>query len=81
MENSAVENFAIALISAIIPTIASVATILSQNAKNNALQDERDKNLKEEIEKLTTKVEAHNNFGLQLAELRTRVDLLERNTR
>ena len=48
---NAVENFAIALISAIIPTIASVATILSQNSKNNALQDERDKNLKEEIEK------------------------------
>jgi Tfp pilus assembly protein PilO len=78
---NAVENFAIALISAIIPTIASVATILSQNSKNNALQDERDKNLKEEIEKLSTKVEAHNNFGLQLAELKTRVDLLERNTR
>lgn len=73
------ENLAIALISALIPTIASVATILSTNSKNNALQDERDKNLKEEIEKLTHKVEAHNNFGLQLAELRTRVEILERN--
>lgn len=72
------ENLAVALISALIPTIASVATVLSTNSKNNALQDERDKNLKEEIEKLTTKVEAHNNFGLQLAELRTRVDILER---
>lgn len=72
------ENLAVALISALIPTIASVATVLSTNSKNNALQDERDKNLKEEIEKLTTKVEAHNNFGLQLAELRTRVEILER---
>lgn len=73
------ENLAIALISALIPTIASVATVLSTNSKNNALQDERDKNLKEELAKLTTKVEAHNNFGLQLAELRTRVEILERN--
>lgn len=72
------ENLAIALISALIPTIASVATVLSTNSKNNALQDERDKNLKEELAKLTTKVEAHNNFGLQLAELRTRVEILER---
>ena len=45
------ENLAIALISAIIPTIASIATVLSTNSKNNALQDERDRNLKEEIEK------------------------------
>lgn len=68
----------IAIVSAVIPTVASIATILSQNSKNNALQDERDKNLKEELNKLTAKVEAHNNFGLQLAELRTRVEILER---
>lgn len=68
----------IALIGALIPSIASVATILSANSKNNALQDERDRNLKEELAKLTTKVEAHNNFGLQLAELRTRVEILEK---
>lgn len=74
----AVENLLIAFISAIIPTIASVATILSANSKNNALQDERDRNLKEELQKLSTKVEAHNNFGLQLAELRTRVEILEK---
>lgn len=73
------DQLMVAFISAIIPTIASVATIMSQNSKNNALQDERDKNLKEELAKLTTKVEAHNNFGLQLAELRTRVEILERN--
>lgn len=78
MESEAVENLVIAFISALIPTLASVATILSQNSKNNALQDERDKNLKEELARLTTKVEAHNNFGLQLAELRTRVEILEK---
>ena len=78
MESRALDELLIAFISAIIPTIASVATIMSQNSKNNALQDERDKNLKEELAKLTTKVEAHNNFGLQLAELRTRVEILEK---
>lgn len=78
MRYDAVDDLLIAFISAIIPTVASVATILSANSKNNALQDERDKNLKEELAKLTTKVEAHNNFGLQLAELRTRVEILER---
>lgn len=66
------------MLSAGIPTIASIATILSTNAKNNALQDERDKNMKEQLERLTQKVEAHNNFGLQLAELKTRVEILER---
>lgn len=75
------ENVVIALISAIIPTIASIATIMTTNSKNNALQDERDKNMREQLEKLTAKVEAHNNFGLQLTELKTRVDILERQGR
>ena len=72
------DSVLIAFISAGIPTIASVATILSTNAKNNAIQDERDKNMKEQLEKLASKVEAHNNFGLQLAELKTRIDILEK---
>jgi len=67
----------VALISACIPTLATIFTVLSQNEKNNALQDERDRNMKEQLQKLTEKVEAHNNFGLQLAKLETRVDLLE----
>ena len=34
--------------------------------------------MKEQLEKLTNRVETHNNFGLQLAKLETRVDILER---
>ena len=34
--------------------------------------------MKEELVKLSNKVETHNNFGLQLAKLETRVDILER---
>ena len=68
----------VALISATIPTIASVATIIAQNNKNNALQDERDKNMREALQKLENKVEQHNNFGIQLAQLETRVEILEK---
>lgn len=72
------DNIIIALISATIPTIATIATVISSNSRSNALQDERDKTMKEAIEKLTAKVEAHNSFGLQLASLNTRVDILEK---
>lgn len=68
----------VALISATIPTIASIATIISQNEKNNALQDERDRTMKEALHKLESKVEQHNNFGIQLAQLETRVEILEK---
>lgn len=72
------ESIIIALISAVIPTLATIYTVNANNAKNNALQDERDKNMKESIDKLAAKVESHNNFGLQLAELKTRVDIIEK---
>lgn len=56
----------------------SVVMVIIQNNKTMALLEERDKTMKEEIVKLSNKVEAHNNFGLQLAKLETRVDLLEK---
>ena len=56
----------------------SVVMVIIQNNKTMALLEERDKTMKEEIIKLSNKVEAHNNFGLQLAKLETRVDLLEK---
>ena len=71
-------TIAVALISATIPTIVSIVTIIAQNNKNNALQDERDKNMREALQKLENKVEQHNNFGRQLAQLETRVDILEK---
>lgn len=72
------ENIIIAIISASIPALASVIAVVSSNNKNNVLQDERIKTINESVENLTKKVEQHNNFGLQLAELKTRVEILER---
>ena len=37
------------------------------------------KSLKEDLYKLTSKVEAHNNFGLKIARLETRIEMLEKN--
>lgn len=67
----------VALISACVPAIASIMVVMMQTNKTAILLEERDKVMKEQLEKLTAKVEAHNNFGLQLAKLETRVDALE----
>lgn len=66
------------IIGGLLSGIFSVVMVILQNNKTLTLLEERDKTMKEEIVKLTNKVEAHNNFGLQLAKLETRVDLLER---
>lgn len=66
------------IVGGIITGIFSVLVVTIQNNKTMAILEERDKTMKEEIVKLTNKVEAHNNFGLQLAKLETRVDILEK---
>lgn len=66
------------IIGGLLSGIFSVVMVIIQNNKTMALLEERDKTMKEEIVKLSNKVEAHNNFGLQLAKLETRVDLLEK---
>ena len=66
------------IVGGLLSGIFSVVMIIIQNNKTMALLEERDKNMKEELVKLTNKVEAHNNFGLQLAKLETRVDILEK---
>ena len=66
------------IISACVPAVASIVVMMIQTNKTTVLLEERDKQMKEELVKLTNKVEAHNNFGLQLAKLETRVDILER---
>lgn len=78
-----------ATLTAILGFIVTIVTVIMQNNKTNALLEERmkqtnilleerDKNIKEQLVKLENKVEAHNNFGLLLAQLETRVDLLEK---
>lgn len=66
------------IIGGLVTGIFSVIVVFVQNNKTMALLEERDKTMKEEIVKLTNKVESHNNFGLQLAKLETRVDILEK---
>ena len=67
----------VAFIGASIPALASILVTIAQTNKTMVLLEERDKNMKEQLDKLTTKVEAHNDFGLQLARLETRVNILE----
>lgn len=66
------------IIGGLVTGIFSVIVVFVQNNKTLAILEERDKMMKEELVKLTNKVESHNNFGLQLAKLETRVDLLEK---
>lgn len=66
------------IISACVPALASIVVVFIQTNKTTVLLEERDRQMKEELVKLSNKVETHNNFGLQLAKLETRVDILER---
>lgn len=72
------ETILLSIISACVPALASIIVVMVQTNKTTILLEERDKVMKEELEKLTNKVENHNNFGLQLAKLETRVDILEK---
>lgn len=68
----------VALITGGLSAFASVITVIITSDANNKLQDERIKTLTDLIAKLQSKVEQHNNFGLQIAKLETRVDDLEK---
>ena len=67
-----------AIVGGMITGVFSVLISFIQQNRTLAVLEERDKSMKEELSKLTNKVEAHNNFGLQLAKLETRVDILEK---
>lgn len=66
------------LISGLAVALPSVYATKHTIETNNALQDERIMQMQNEIKQLANDVKAHNNFGLQLTELRTRLDVLER---
>lgn len=70
-------TIAVAFISALIPALASIFVCVSQTNRTIAILEERDAMMKEQLVDLKNKVEAHNNFGLQLAKLETRVNALE----
>lgn len=67
-----------AIVGGMVTGVFSVLISFIQQNRTLAVLEERDKSMKDELSKLTNKVEAHNNFGLQLAKLETRVDILEK---
>lgn len=67
-----------AIVGGLVTGIFSIAVSFIQSNKTIAILEERDKTMREELIKISNKVEAHNNFGLQLAKLETRVDILEK---
>lgn len=67
----------IAIISGLCVAIPTLVATLVTNAKNNALQDERIANVNNYINNLTEKVEKHNNFGLKIVAIETKLDSIE----
>lgn len=66
------------LVGGLIGAIPTIITVVATINKNNALQDERISNIQTEIKDLSERVDKHNNYGLQIARLETRVDILEK---
>ena len=67
------------VVAVIITGVVSIGTTLITASKNNALQDERISVIKHELESLNNRVEKHNNFGLKIVELETRISNIEKN--
>lgn len=64
----------------IITGLFSVVTTILTSNKSDAIQGEQIKQIKEEIGTLSKKVEAHNNYGLEIVDLKARVQALEKRT-
>ena len=62
----------------IISSLASIITTIWTSRSSDAIQGEQIKNIQSEIEKLATKVEQHNNYGLEIVDLKARVSALEK---
>lgn len=71
------DSIIIAMISGLCVAIPTLVTTLVTNSKNNILQDERIKNINQQIVNLTESVSKHNNFGLKIVELETKITMLE----
>lgn len=64
----------------IISSLATIFTTIWTARNSDAVQGEQIKNIQEEIGKLAAKVEQHNNYGLEIVDLKARVTSLERRT-
>ena len=62
----------------IISSLAGIITTVLTVRNSDAIQGEQIKQIKEEITQLAKKVEAHNNYGLEIVSLKERVTALEK---
>ena len=61
----------------IISSLATIFTTIWTARNSDAVQGEQIKNIQDEITKLSNKVEQHNNYGLEIVDLKARVKALE----
>ena len=66
------------IIAVVISALASIITTVWTARSSDAIQGEQIKNIQTEIEKLATKVEQHNSYGLEIVDLKARVGALEK---
>lgn len=64
----------------IISSLATIFTTVWTARNSDAVQGEQIRQIQEEIGKLANKVEQHNNYGLEIVDLKARVTALERRT-
>lgn len=62
----------------IISSLATIFTTIWTARNSDAVQGEQIRQIQEEIGKLAAKVEQHNNYGLEIVDLKARVTALER---
>ena len=66
------------IIVVIISGLVTIITTIWTSKQSDIVQGEQIKTLKEELTRLTNKVEQHNNYGLEITDLKARVAALER---
>lgn len=66
------------IIVVIISSLATIFTTVWTARNSDAVQGEQIKTIKDELSKLTNKVEQHNSYGLEIVDLKARVTALER---
>lgn len=76
--NELMASIICSVISGLCVALPSVISTKATIDKNNALQDERIMELTRKLDDLTDNVQKHNNFGIQIAKLETRVEILEK---
>lgn len=71
-------NITVAVITGLIAGASSIITTVITSRNSDIIQTEQIKVIQQEITKLSNKVEQHNNYGLEIADLKARVSNLER---